>query len=92
MSTVIVKRLSDATRDADPIRAVVRGSATNSDGRTPGIANPSAEAQSVAIRAAYINANITDLNETAYLECHGTGTQVRLRKPRWKVSVTNQVI
>ena len=82
VSTVIVKKLSDVIRDGDPIRAVVRGSATYSDGRTPGIASPSAEAQSVAIRAAYTNANITDLNDTAYLECHGTGTQMRLTKPQ----------
>ena len=84
VSTVIIKRLSDAIRDRDrdPIRAVVRGSATNSDGRTPGIASPSAEAQSVAIRAAHTNANIIDLNETAYLEHHHTGTQARLKRPQ----------
>lgn len=75
VSCIIVKRLADALRDGDPIRAIVRGSATNSDGRTPGIASPSAEAQAVAIRAAYANAGISDFNETAYLECHGTGTQ-----------------
>jgi acyl transferase domain-containing protein len=75
VSAVIVKRLSDAIADGDPIRAIVRGSSTNSDGRTPGIASPSAEAQAVAIRAAYKNAGIDDLNATAYLECHGTGTQ-----------------
>ncbi|KAB8293815.1 hypothetical protein EYC80_009297 [Monilinia laxa] len=75
VTSIIVKRLSDAIRDRDPIRAVIRGSATNSDGRTPGIASPSAEAQSAAIRAAYANAGITNLNDTTYLECHGTGTQ-----------------
>nr|POE79483.1 fumagillin dodecapentaenoate synthase [Quercus suber] len=75
VSAIIVKRLSDAIRDRDPVRAIVRGSATNSDGRTPGIASPSAEAQAAAIRAAYRNAGITNLNDTAYLECHGTGTQ-----------------
>ncbi|CAD6449305.1 eb0964f1-27a5-46b6-9504-99d5323d2a22 [Sclerotinia trifoliorum] len=75
VSSIIVKRLSDAIRDKDPIRAVIRGSATNSDGRTPGIASPSAEAQFAAIKAAYANAGITNLNDTAYLECHGTGTQ-----------------
>jgi acyl transferase domain-containing protein len=76
VSSLIIKRLSDAIRDGDPIRAVIRGSANNSDGRTPGIASPSAEAQAVAIRSAYANAGITDFNDTAYLECHGTGTQV----------------
>lgn len=76
VSAIIIKRLSDAIRDGDPVRAVIRGSATNSDGRTPGIASPSAEAQAVAIRAAYANAGITNYNDTQYLECHGTGTQV----------------
>ncbi|ATY62880.1 Beta-ketoacyl synthase [Cordyceps militaris] len=75
VSSIVIKRLSDAIRDGDPVRAVIRGSSTNSDGRTPGIASPSAEAQAVAIRAAYANAGITSLNDTAYLECHGTGTQ-----------------
>lgn len=77
VNAVILKRLGDAIRDRDPIRSIIRGSATNSDGRTPGIANPSSEAQATAIRAAYANAGISDLSGTAYLECHGTGTQVR---------------
>lgn len=75
VSAVIVKRLSDAIRDRDPIRAVVLGTASNSNGRTAGIASPNSEAQALAIRAAYASAGITDLNSTTYLECHGTGTQ-----------------
>ncbi|KAI1213019.1 uncharacterized protein F4807DRAFT_471537 [Annulohypoxylon truncatum] len=75
VSAIIVKRLEDAIRDRDPIRAVVLGTATNSNGRTPGIASPSSTAQAAAIRAAYAHAGITDLNLTTYLECHGTGTQ-----------------
>lgn len=71
---LILKRLDDAVRDGDPIRAVIRGTSTNSDGWTPGIASPSADAQAVAIRRAYTRAGITDLGATAYLECHGTGT------------------
>ncbi|RDW79928.1 hypothetical protein BP6252_04566 [Coleophoma cylindrospora] len=74
VNVLILKRLVDAVRDGDPIRAVIRGSATNSDGNTPGIASPSAEAQSSAIRAAYKNAGISNLNDTLYLEFHGTGT------------------
>ena len=80
VNVVILKRLSDAIRDRDPIRGVIRGSATNSDGRTPGIASPSSEAQATAIRAAYANAGISDLSGTTYLECHGTGTQVQLHR------------
>ncbi|KAJ5753204.1 Acyl transferase/acyl hydrolase/lysophospholipase [Penicillium odoratum] len=32
-------------RDGDPVRAIIRGTATNSDGWTPGIASPNGEAQ-----------------------------------------------
>ncbi|PMB63557.1 Compactin diketide synthase mokB [Beauveria bassiana] len=74
INTVILKRLSDAIRDGDPIRAVIRGSATNSDGWTPGIASPNAKAQTEAMRAAFSAAGITNLNEVGYLEAHGTGT------------------
>lgn len=75
INCVYLKRLSDAVRDGDPIRAVIRGSATNSDGNTPGIASPNSAAQAAAIRSAYSNAGITNLNDTSYLEFHGTGTQ-----------------
>ncbi|KAL7787165.1 beta-ketoacyl synthase domain-containing protein [Trichoderma ceciliae] len=75
VSTAIVKRLSDAIRDHDPIRGIVLGTASNHNGRTAGIASPNAESQALAIRAAYANAGITDFNQTTFLECHGTGTQ-----------------
>lgn len=74
INAVFIKRLSDAIRDGDPIRAVIRGTSTNSAGRTPGMASPSSKAQAAAIRTAYANAGITNFNETGYLECHGTGT------------------
>ena len=77
VNALLLKRLEDAIKDGDPIRAVIRGSATNSNGRTRGIANPSMEAQAAAIKAAYANAGIADLAATSYLECHGTGTLVR---------------
>lgn len=48
---------------------------SHSNGRTAGIASPNAEAQALAIRAAYASAGITDFNSTTFLECHGTGTQ-----------------
>ena len=74
VNAIILKRLDDAIRDRDPIRAVIRGSATNSDGRTPGIASPDSAAQAAAVRAAYSNAGISNFGDTSYLECHGTGT------------------
>lgn len=75
VSMVYLKRLEDAIRDRDPIRAIIRGTATNSDGWTPGIASPNPKAQSAAIRQAYRNAGITDLSQTSYVEFHGTGTR-----------------
>ncbi|GKT64373.1 polyketide synthase [Colletotrichum tofieldiae] len=75
VNMVYIKRLSDAIRDGDPIRAIIRGTATNSDGWTAGIASPNSEAQARAIRQAYANAGITDLSATSYVECHGTGTR-----------------
>jgi acyl transferase domain-containing protein/NADPH:quinone reductase-like Zn-dependent oxidoreductase len=76
VNAVYLKRLSDAVRDGDPIRALIRGTASNSDGWTPGINSPSSEAQAAMIREAYKNAGIdeTEYAETGYLECHGTGT------------------
>jgi acyl transferase domain-containing protein len=75
VNMVYLKRLGDAIRDRDPIRAIIRGSATNSDGWTAGIASPNSEAQAQAIRRAYKNAGISDLSLTSYIECHGTGTR-----------------
>ncbi|KAK7422917.1 hypothetical protein QQZ08_009273 [Neonectria magnoliae] len=74
VNCVYVKRLRDAIRDGDPVRAVIRATSSNSDGRTPGIASPSSEAQAAAAMAAYTRAGISDLSRTGYLECHGTGT------------------
>ncbi|RDA93594.1 hypothetical protein CP533_6132 [Ophiocordyceps camponoti-saundersi (nom. inval.)] len=76
INCVMLKRLSDAQRDGDPIRAIIRGTATNSDGKTPGITNPNWPAQADATLAAYANAGIDDLSATGYVEMHGTGTQI----------------
>ncbi|KAI1759105.1 ketoacyl-synt-domain-containing protein [Hypoxylon sp. FL1150] len=71
---VVLKRLKDAIRDNDNIRAVIRGSRVNQDGRTAGITLPSAEAQLHNIRAVYEKSGLT-VDKTAYVECHGTGTK-----------------
>ncbi|KAH6656537.1 hypothetical protein BKA67DRAFT_531802 [Truncatella angustata] len=71
---VILKRLTDAIRDNDNIRAVIRGTRLNQDGRTAGITLPSTEAQIKNMRGVYERAGL-DPARTAYVECHGTGTQ-----------------
>lgn len=73
IGVVVLKRLEDAMRDNDTIRAVIRGSRVNQDGRTPGITMPSSDAQLSNIRAVYKEAGL-DVDQTAYVECHGTGT------------------
>ncbi|KAL9112623.1 MAG: hypothetical protein Q9227_003194 [Pyrenula ochraceoflavens] len=72
---MILKSLDDAVRDGDTIRAVIRGSGTNQDGRTPGIVQPSSDAQAALIRSTYEAAGL-DANKTSYFEAHGTGTRV----------------
>ncbi|KAF2841765.1 PKSKA1 [Patellaria atrata CBS 101060] len=74
INIIYLKRLDDAIRDNDPIRAVIRGTASNASGRTAGLANPSADAQAAVTRMAYKNAGISDFRATQFLECHGTGT------------------
>jgi acyl transferase domain-containing protein len=73
LGMVVLKRVSDAIRDGDTIRAVVRATAINQDGRTPGITQPSQKAQTDNILSAYRTAGL-NLDETVYFEAHGTGT------------------
>ncbi|MEQ0558440.1 SDR family NAD(P)-dependent oxidoreductase [Amycolatopsis sp. NEAU-NG30] len=72
---VLLKPLAAALRDGDRVRAVVRGTAVNQDGRTPGVQMPSAEAQRAVIRAA-CRAGRVDPASVLYYEAHGTGTAV----------------
>ena len=72
---VILKRLSTALQDGDIIRAVVRASGINQDGRTPGITQPSQDSQSNLIRRTYLEGGL-NLTTTKYFETHGTGTPV----------------
>lgn len=74
VSAVFVKPLSATLRDGNPIRAVIRGTGTNCDGKTAGISLPSAKAQESLIRHTYAVAGITDFVKTGFVECHGTGT------------------
>ncbi|KAI0101373.1 hypothetical protein GGR51DRAFT_530505 [Nemania sp. FL0031] len=71
---VYIKPLRNALRDGNPIRAVIRATGTNHDGKTQGIFQPSTDAQEALIRQTYRSAAISDFGETAMVECHGTGT------------------
>jgi acyl transferase domain-containing protein len=72
---VVLKRLNDAIEAGDHIRAVIRNTGVNQDGKTLGIALPSRDAQQNLIRSVYQQAGL-DPQHTAYVEAHGTGTIV----------------
>ncbi|TLD22152.1 hypothetical protein PspLS_07799 [Pyricularia sp. CBS 133598] len=71
---VILRRLEDAVANNDVIRGVIRSTASNQDGRTPGITMPSQERQMGNILQAYRKAGL-DTDRTEFVECHGTGTK-----------------
>ncbi|MGD9898614.1 MAG: beta-ketoacyl synthase N-terminal-like domain-containing protein [Calditrichaceae bacterium] len=70
---VLLKRLSDAIRDHDPIHAIIRGSAVNQDGRSNGITAPKGLAQQEVLQLALEDAGVLP-NDIDYLESHSTGT------------------
>ncbi|KAI8627782.1 putative polyketide synthase [Xylariaceae sp. FL1651] len=72
---MMLKSLDDALRDGDTIRAVIRGSGMNQDGKTPGIVQPNSEAQAALIHQTYMTAGLK-YADTQYFEAHGTGTPV----------------
>ena len=72
---VALKRLAEAEADGDRIWGVIRGSAINQDGASPGLTVPSGPAQERVIADALAQAGIRP-HEVDYLEAHGTGTEV----------------
>jgi len=71
---LVLKRLSDALADGDPIHAVIRGSAINNDGQTSGyMTTPGAAGQEEMLRKAYASAAVP-ASSVQYIEAHGTGT------------------
>lgn len=70
---LVLKRVGDAIADGDTILAVIKGSATNSDGHSNGLTAPNPEAQVDVLYRAYADAGV-DPAQVDYVEAHGTGT------------------
>ena len=68
-AVVVLKRVDDAIAARDPIRAVIRGTGSNQDGKTKGFTLPSADAQESLIRETYAKAGL-NFNDTHYVEAH----------------------
>ena len=82
-----VKLLSKAIQDGDTIRAVIRATGLNQDGRTPGITQPNSKAQESLIRETYKQAGL-DMGYTRFFEAHGTGMSESIRR----LTGVNQVL
>ncbi|KAF3910565.1 hypothetical protein ABW21_db0202227 [Orbilia brochopaga] len=70
---LLLKPLKQAIQDNDPIRAVIKGTRLNQDGRTQGITLPSSVAQRANMAALYKDYDINPA-DIQYVEAHGTGT------------------
>ncbi|MEM7031805.1 MAG: beta-ketoacyl synthase N-terminal-like domain-containing protein, partial [Chloroflexota bacterium] len=72
---VVLKPLSQAMQDNDPIYALIRGSAINQDGLSVGLTAPNPNAQQQVFQEACQDAGVAPHN-IQYMEAHGTGTRL----------------
>jgi acyl transferase domain-containing protein len=72
---VVLKRLSDATRDKDNILALIRGSAVNQDGLSNSLTAPNGLAQQAVIRQALENGKV-QAADISYIDAHAVGTSI----------------
>lgn len=72
---LVLKRLSDARRDGDPVIGVIRDVSMNHNGLSNGLKAPNGRAQQSVIARALAGAAVKP-SELSYLEAHGTGTRM----------------
>ena len=70
---LLLEPVEQALRNNDPIRAVIKGTRSNQDGKTQGITLPSSTAQRTNLDALYRDQGISP-GHVQYVEAHGTGT------------------
>lgn len=74
-AVIVLKNVTEAIKARDTIRAVIRATGTNQDGRTQLITQPSGDAHETLIRETYNKAGLHP-SSASYIEAHGTGTPV----------------
>ncbi|MCH2195460.1 type I polyketide synthase [Kordia sp.] len=73
---VVLKRMEDAINDNDHIYAIIRGTATNNDGKDKaGYTAPSVDGQANCIKLAQKFGNVPH-DSISYVEAHGTATHL----------------
>ncbi|MEC7584252.1 MAG: SDR family NAD(P)-dependent oxidoreductase [Planctomycetota bacterium] len=70
---LLLLSVEDARAMGLPIKAIIRGTAINQDGRTSGLTVPHGPSQEAVIRSALTDAGL-QADDIDYLEAHGTGT------------------
>ncbi|MEB3232988.1 MAG: SDR family NAD(P)-dependent oxidoreductase, partial [Leptolyngbyaceae bacterium] len=72
---VVLKRLSRALADGDPIHALIPASGVNYDGKTNGITAPNGVSQTELVREVQQRAQVSP-QDIDYIVTHGTGTKL----------------
>lgn len=72
---VVLRSMAAARKARNRIHAVIVGSGVNQDGRTTGLALPSADSQRRLLEQVYSDFAV-DPSDLMFLEAHGTGTRV----------------
>ncbi|SFD27437.1 type I polyketide synthase [Streptomyces aidingensis] len=75
VGVVVLKRLDHARRDGDRVLAVIKGTATNQDGRSSGFTAPNVLSQTGLLKAALADAQLSPA-DIGLVEAHGTGTSL----------------
>ncbi|MGV9454899.1 type I polyketide synthase [Streptomyces sp. NPDC003635] len=73
VAVLVLRRLSDALADRQPVYAVLKETGSNQDGRSNGITAPNRWAQEQLIESVWQRAGVT-ADDIGFVEAHGTGT------------------